>query len=494
MPTTRSCDQCYAQKKKCQREKDLAKCIRCAHLALDCSTARCSRPPGRPARSKLLGPAAEIQVWASQERWPSSRISSSPNTDVQSVSPLSQSTSTDTTSEQEPLVVHHLNGSVGHGIQSKLPDILQELGGNQEPSTPAPEPTDEEFYELNDIFMIGPSFTKTFRHALNYSYLKAPHILRDMFSVMIRYMTNTMTPETTAPVHAEIAEVADLLRKLQVTEISNDNDALAVLVLGQSLAALDSFVVSTGSMLILRHSLYLAKPWYPQLAHVEFLDSVTVTPIFWEILECLLKRESPIIRPRIHRPHVVDRLFGLCVSLMPILYDLCEVSHEMKLQSQLERHKLDIIEQQVLSWNPANSPLPGSKFTDSEVMLLRAQASIYRSATLLLIHRLKYPLSCEDGIAVSYANDIMEEKDKILLHGGPDTKLQFGCFPLYLALLEIPLRPESISKSLTKLSHRPACAEQFFAFHKYFWQRRWDGFKGSLFDLIDNGPTFMAVP
>lgn len=493
MPTSRSCDQCYSQKKKCQREKDLAKCIRCAHLALDCSTARYSRPPGRPARSKLLGPAAEIQVWASQERSPTSKTSSSPNTDVHGVSPLSQGGSTDTTSEQESLVIDHI-GSVSHGIQLKLPDILQELGRNQEPSTPAPEPTDEEFYELNDIFMIGPSFTKTFRQALNYSYLKAPHILRDMFSVMIRYMTNTMKPNNTTPAHAEIAEAADLLRKLQATEISNDNDALAVLVLGQSLAALDTFMVSTGSMLILRHSLYLVKPWYPQLAQVEFLDSVTVTPIFWEILECLIKRESPIIRPRIHRPHVVDRLFGLCVSLMPILYDLCEVSHEMKLQSQPETHKLDIIEQQVLSWTPDESSLQFSRFTDSEIMLLRVQASIYRSATLLLIHRLKYPLSCQDGVAVSYANDIMEEKDKILLHGGPDMKLQFGCFPLYLALLEIPLRPESLWKSLTKLSYRPACAEQFFAFHKYFWQRRWDGFKGSLFDLIDNGPTFMAVP
>lgn len=493
MPTSRSCDQCYAQKKKCQREGGIAKCIRCAHLALDCSTARSSRPPGRPARSKLLGPAAEIQVWASQERSPASQTPVSQNTEVQRTSPLSQSTSTDTASEQGSSVFDHISSPVSHGVQSRLPDI-QELGQNQQQLTPAPEPTDEEFYELNDIFMIGPSFTKTFRQALNYSYLKAPHILRDMFSIMIRYMTNTMKPNTTAPAHVEIAGVADLLRKLQVTEISNENDALAVLVLGQSLAALDTFIVSTGSMLILRHSLYLVKPWYPHLAQVDFLDPVTVTPIFWEILECLIKRETPIIRPRIHRPHVVDRLFGFCVSLMPILYDLCEVSHEMKVQSQPDSHNLDVIEQKVLSWTPDESSLHSSRFTDSEIMLLRAQAAIYRSATLLLIHRIKYPLSCQDGIAVSYANDIMEEKDKILLYGGPDTKLQFGCFPLFLALLEIPLRPETLWKSLTRLSYCPACAEQFFAFHKYFWQRRWDGFKGSLFDLIDNGPTFMAVP
>lgn len=485
MPTSRSCDQCYAQKKKCQREKGLAKCIRCAHLAQDCSTARYSRPPGRPARSKLLGPAAEIQVWASQ-----GRTLSSQGTEVLSVSPLSQSTSTDTPSVHEPLGIDHLNSPACHGVHPKLPDILQELGRNQRQDTSVPEPTDEEFYELNNIFMIGPSFTKSFRQALNYSYLKAPHITRDMFSVMIRYMTNTSKPNTTA----EIAGVADLLRKLQVTEISNENDALAVLVLGQSLAALDTFMVSTGSMLILRHSLYLVKPWYSQLARVEFLDPVTVTPIFWELLECLIKRETPIVRPRIHRPQVVDRLVGLCVSLMPIFYDLCEVSHETKVPNRPETQRLDIIEQQVLSWVPNEASLHDSSFTDTEIMLLRAQATIYRSATLLLIHRLKYPLGCQDGIAVSYANDIMEEKDKILLHGGPDTKLQFGCFPLFLALLEIPLRPETLWKSLTRLSYCPACAEQFFAFHKYFWQRRWGGFKGSLFDLIEEGPTFMAVP
>lgn len=433
-------------------------------------------------------------MWASQGRPPASRTPGSQSAEVQSLSPLSQSAPTDTASEQEPRRIGHLNSPVSHGVQARLPDILQELGQNQKQVTPAPEPTDEEFYELNDIFMIGPTFTKSFRQALNYSYLKAPHILRDMFSVMIMYMANTSKPNTTAPAHAEIAGVADLLRKLQATEIANDNDALAVLVLGQSLAALDTFIVSTGSMLILRHSLYLAKPWYPQLAQVGFLDPVTVTPIFWELLECLIKREIPIIRPRIHRPHVVDRLFGLCVSLLPMLYDLCEVSHEMKVQSQPESKKLDVIEQQVLAWSPDESSLQSMPFTDSEIMLLRAQAAIYRSASLLLIHRLKYPLSHQDGIAVSYANDIMEEKDKILLYGGPDTKLQFGCFPLFLALLEIPLRPENFWKSLTRLSYCPACAEQFFAFHKYFWQRRWDGFKGSLFDLINDGPTFMAVP
>lgn len=429
-------------------------------------------------------------MWASQERTPAPWTPTSQDTEVQSVSPLSQSTSTDTPSVAESLVIDHLNSPRSHGFHPKLPDILQELGRGQQHGMPAPEPTDEEFYKLIDIFMIGPSFTKSFRQALNYSYLKAPHILRDMFSVMIKYMTNTSKPNTTA----EIAGVADLLRKLQITEISNENDALAVLVLGQSVAALDTFMVSTGSMLILRHSLYLVKPWYAQLAQVEFLDPVTVTPIFWELIECLIKRDTPIIRPRIHRPHVIDRLVGFCVSLMPIFYDLCEVSHNMKVQARSETHKLDIIEQQVLAWTPDEASLHTTKFTDSEIMLLRAQATIYRSATLLLIHRLKYPLGCQDAIAVSYANDIMEEKDKILLHGGPDTKLQFGCFPLFLALLEIPLRPETLWKSLTRLSYCPACAEQFFAFHKYFWQRRWDGFKGSLFDLIDEGPTFMAVP
>lgn len=429
-------------------------------------------------------------MWSSQERTPAPWTPTSQDAEIQSVSPLSQSTSTDTPSVAESLAIDHISSPGSHGVYPRLPDFLQELGGNHHPGTPAPEPTDEEFYELNDIFMIGPSFTKSFRQALNYSYLKAPHIVRDMFAVMIRYMTSTSKPNITA----EIAGVADLLRKLQVTEISNENDALAVLVLGQSLAALDTYMVSTGSMLILRHSLYLAKPWYAQLAQAEFLDPVTVTPIFWELIECLIKRDTPIIRPRIDRPHVVDRLVGFCVSLMPIFYDLCEVSHDMKVQAQSDIHKLDIIEQKVLSWTPDEASLHTTKFTDSEIMLLRAQATIYRSATLLLIHRLKYPIGCQDGIAVSYANDIFEEKDKILLHGGPDTKLQFGCFPLFLALLEIPLRPETLWKSLTRLSYCPACAEQFFAFHKYFWQRRWDGFKGSLFDLIDQGPTFMAVP
>ncbi|KAJ5491732.1 hypothetical protein N7539_003299 [Penicillium diatomitis] len=490
MPPIRTCDQCYSKKKKCQRQIDLAKCVRCTHLALSCSTVRHSRPPGRPARAKALGPAAEVQVWTSQDLSPTLESSSSQTPREQTISPTLQRVS--------PESARRRNDTVEPGASEsqlvKLPDILQELGSAYFRDNVAPEPTDEEFYQLNDIFMIGPSFTRSFRKALNYSYLTATHILKDMFSVMIRYMTTTNKPKIPVPAHGEIAQVADLLRKSQVTEVSSSNDALAFLVLGQSLAALDTFLVSAGSMLILRHTLYLAKPWYPELAQNEFLDSVTVTPICWEILECLLKREVPIIRPLIHRPQVVDRLFGACVSLMPMLYDLCEVSHNLRLRPQNESPELQTVERHVLSWKPDEASISESGFTDSEMMLLRAQASIYRSAALLLIHRIKYPLGSQDGIAVSYANDIMEEKDKILLHGGPDIKLQFGCFAFFLALLEIPLRPEALWKSLTKLSYCPACAEQFFAFHKYYWQQRWEGYKGSIFDLIESGPPFMAVP
>ncbi|KAJ5669274.1 hypothetical protein N7462_010344 [Penicillium macrosclerotiorum] len=486
----RSCDQCYAQKKKCQRQEDLAGCTRCVNLSLDCSTVRHRRLPGRPARSKVLGPAGRVQVWRSKKN--SHGFEAAQEERLAQSSP--QSSATDARSSSPDHVSTASKESYSAASDDETNRLLLSLGSkwlNPEESAVL-TPASREFYALHNIFMIGPTFAEPFRRALEYSRSKTPELLQDTFLAMDKYVEGARS-NSTAPAE-EIARVAGLLKKLQATSIVNADEALAIFILGQSLAAFDTFVVSTGSMLILRHSLFLVKPWYPQLAQVEFLDSVTILPLFWDILGCLFKREVPIIRPQIYRPLAVDRIAGLCVSLMPMLYELCEVSYEIKSQSQPRTEKLERIEAEVRSWAPNPASLKTLRFTNTEKSALQAQAAMYRSAILLLIHRLIHPLSCQDGVAVSHANDILAERDKLLADGGPNMKLQYVCFPLFLALLEIPLRPESLWQSVTRLPICPACADQFFAFHKYFWQQRWGGFTGYLFDLMDKGPSFVAVP
>lgn len=101
--------------------------------------------------------------------------------------------------------------------------------------------------------------------------------------------------------------------------------------LGQALAVFDILIGGTSAHAILRSSLLSIRDWYPLLVQDAFLDPITITPVFSDTVECLVKREIPVIRftPPPDRG-VVDRYTGLCGTLLPLLYDLCECSHVTK--------------------------------------------------------------------------------------------------------------------------------------------------------------------
>jgi len=48
--------------------------------------------------------------------------------------------------------------------------------------------------------------------------------------------------------------------------------------------------------------------------------------IHMDSCNCLVKRQIPAYRLRPRRPEGVDRYIGFCVSLLPVVYDLCCVS------------------------------------------------------------------------------------------------------------------------------------------------------------------------
>ncbi|KAH8704243.1 hypothetical protein BGW36DRAFT_286951 [Talaromyces proteolyticus] len=472
MPNSRSCDQCYAHKKKCRFQDGSTSCGRCTRYSISCSMVRDQVRPGRPARPKALGPGGYVQVWRSGDGLHNKKKKTRVQ---QKLDPVPSSPSfTDALAMREAVIAKSTTTELGEHKSPRPPKIA-------------------DFYAINDIFMIGPTFAPKFYHALEYTYGMAPDLLRDMFSAMETYL-DCARRDPAAARQMDITEVTNSLRKLRATEITNENDGLAVMLLGQTLAAFDSFFASAGSMLILRHSLYLVKPWYSQLAQADFLDSVTITPLFWDIVWCLINREVPIIRPHIIRPQVADRIAGLCTSLIPVLYDLCTVSNQMASKPyQAGTNDLEDIERRVRAWQPDEDSLKSVEFTEIEILSMRAQASMYRSAALLLIHRLVHPISSQDGIAVSYANDIFEQRDDFFALCKPDTKLQYTSFPIFLALLEIPLRSRSIWKTMTRFPIRPANNDQIISLLKYVWEQRWNGFKGSLFELLGKGGQFISV-
>ncbi|PKY03721.1 putative Zn(II)2Cys6 transcription factor [Aspergillus campestris IBT 28561] len=432
MSSLGACDECFRRKRKCHPAPNTMQCIRCQTSSLSCTR---TRRPGRIGRPPNTGTPREVHS--------AELVQSNHSREIQQ--------------------------------QLSLPDL-----------------DDSTFYEALDIWMFGSSFARDFHRAIHYCHQNSPWLLHEMFITMDTFLEWARFSRTTSE-RVDIKGGARSLQKLRTVEVTSAQDALAVLMLGQALAAFDLFVTFAGSIFILRYALSLVRPWYPSFARVQFLDPVTISPIFWDIVDCLAHREVPVIRPQLRDAPVVDRLAGLCASLLPTLYDLCVVGHEMRTDPD-RVSRLDNIEAQIRQWTPDYRALETSGCSQIEIALMRTQAVMYKLASLLLIHRLRYPLTSHDDTAASLANEILAERTAFFSRQGSDATLQNVGLPLILALLEVPLSIDDMWESSTRLRVRPICVDRLISFHRYFWEQRLSGFNGSVFELVDRGPTFVVLP
>ncbi|KAL4869203.1 hypothetical protein BDV12DRAFT_168467 [Aspergillus spectabilis] len=126
---------------------------------------------------------------------------------------------------------------------------------------------------------------------------------------------------------------------------------------------------------------------------------------------------------------------------------------------------------------------------------MHTQATMYRTASLLFIHRLRHlPMKPEDTNATSLASEIIDARRQFFADAGSSAKLQNAAFPLFLALLEIPIPTEGLWESSTWLRTRPVCVDRLFGFVRYSWDQRRLGFGESLFELVEDGPEFVPLP
>ena len=147
------------------------------------------------------------------------------------------------------------------------------------------------------------------------------------------------------------------------------------------------------------------------------MDTVTIYPVLIDIVKCLAHREVPVIRPPLPDRIIVDRYAGVCSSLLPHLYDLCERSHALK-NARLDAtfrytpgpsKSFTDIDQAIREWKPATPPCFLNDYDRRETMMMVTQAKTYCLGGLLIIYRLRYPLGVEDETAELYANSIFAE-------------------------------------------------------------------------------------
>ena len=357
------------------------------------------------------------------------------------------------------------------------------------------------FFETHRYFVLGANFIDEFQRTVQVLFNHAPRILSSAYSAILqvishRSLRHVQIDESNLSLGSQCLQYFNH----QSSFINDARDAAVTLLLGQILLIYNNLVVCSSTRAITRGALLHTKDWYPTLVEQPQFDSVTFALVVVDVTECLIRRELPVLRfPHTHRL-IVDRFLGVCSTLFPLLSDLCERSYAVKMQTPLPStddssgDPYSEIEYSIRNWEP---PIPKNffkKYSAVEAVLILGQARAYRTAALLVIHRLRFPFGVEDDYGSRLAIMILDELS-ILSKRPTDGATGMGLdFPLLVALVELPEAGQEVLKEYESLRFRRQQSEEILAFVSLVWKRYEDGYSGLWFDLVDGNLPDMLFP
>ncbi|KAH7127869.1 hypothetical protein B0J13DRAFT_564641 [Dactylonectria estremocensis] len=362
--------------------------------------------------------------------------------------------------------------------------------------------TTEGFLDAHRYFMLGKSFAEDFQAAVRLLFSHSPQILMNAYAAaleLIPYRKMQIRTMNGLDFTAGV-QCLQYLTSMSLSPLTAE-DAASILMIGQIMLVYDNLIQNKSTHTITRGSLLRVKEWYPALIERPDLDSITLAPVLVDTVECLFRREVPVVRLPVTDRCIVDRMVGVCSSLLPFLYDLCECSWRCKMHTVTpmgfmgENDPYLQIERRIYAWSPQLPPDFDSKYTTRETASMLAQASLYRTAALLIIHRLRFPLGVEDNAASVYAENIFSELR--LLATWPPEELGFGLdFPLTVAMMEMPGPGEELFNAFQPMRFRQSNggSVEIMNFIKSITTMRDMGYRGPWFDFVGDGLRGMILP
>ncbi|KAJ5129840.1 Protein of unknown function DUF3468 [Penicillium bovifimosum] len=353
----------------------------------------------------------------------------------------------------------------------------------------------EKFSVIHLPFMLGASFIPEAQKTV-FAILKlsAP-VLTEGYLAFLGLMTNYQQSLVIRRDEPDMYKAAKGLQRLRDVKISHAYDAACALFLGQTMYVFNVLTApySNTAHSIVRSALMSTKQWLPKLVQAPIMDTITMTPILIDTVECLVHREVPIIRLDNQHRIIVDRYAGLCATLLPHLYDICEWSNAAKRESPTAESepdsaihdRLDEIEETIRRWRPRTPTQLFDNYGRNAVLAMATQANVYRLAALLVIHRLRYPLGVEDETAQIHANGIFSELAFFAKQAVKETSALPVVFPLTMAMLEIEGPGEELLERLSSFTVQNVSAVRLQEFVKLVRASRKSGFQGIWFDLVD---------
>lgn len=391
--------------------------------------------------------------------------------------------------------------------------VLGLLRGVQNPSHKQVEHvlmTEDGFFHLHRHWLIAKSLSHDYQQATRRAFSHSPEILINGYQSVLELLSAREVEFRGAKTSIDFTRGAKCLEKLVQSNGSlNDvEDAAVILLLGQILFVYNILISWPCTHLIIRNTLLTTRDWFPKMLMMPEWDAATLTPVFVDIIQCLVKRDLPVIRVDVSKRLVVDRFLGVSSSLLPRMYDICACSYRLKthtstpipprFSAEVQEEDDDVfstVERQIISWGPVLPSNFFTQYTRVETTAMLAQASMYKAAALLLIHRLRYPIGVNDQIGQRYAELIYLGLSSFSWSEGSQYASGIGSnFLLLLVTLELPEKGSSLIWKLEPFRFGPKQYIRILEFVEYVRVRRNGGFDGLWFDLAEEGLYGVALP
>lgn len=369
--------------------------------------------------------------------------------------------------------------------------------------------TKDGFFHLHRHWLIAKSLSSNYQHTVRRLFSHSPLILADGYQSVLELLSARDMEFKGLKTTFDFTRGAKCLGELvrSSTSLRSVEDAAIILMLGQILFVYNVLISWPCTHLIIRNTLLTTRNWYPAMLKTPEWDAATLTPIFVDTIQCLVRREVPVLRLSIGDRVVVDRFLGVSSSLLPLLYDICVCSHRVKMYAPAPikpllpidtREEGDVystVERQISSWEPVLPPDFFTKYTHVETSALLAQARMYKTAGLILIHRLRHPLGVHDKTGKHYAESILHDLSSFARNIGNQEASGIGSnFLLLLVTLELPEQGNMLIRILEPFKFGPKQYIQIFEFVEYVRVQRNCGFDGLWFDLAKDGLFRVALP
>lgn len=238
--------------------------------------------------------------------------------------------------------------------------------------------------------------------------------------------------------HASLA-----LQNLREMHITNTQQATNCLILGTMIMLFAMFKRPNNVYTLSRQTLILLRPVYDTISSPDPNQFFFLTgTVMLEMAGALIHGAVPALQFR--QPEdapYVDRYLGLSTSLLPLLFQVCELNWAVSSTCHGERdtvriaHSLDELEAAALAWKPGVPEGLCQSFSAIEIAHIVCQAQVMRMAALLMIYRLRFPFGVHDLSAHAMGISILRHLESTTLATGKPVK--FVMVPVLVACVEL---------------------------------------------------------